>query len=208
MLLTAVRKERGRGSNAHLGLVRCVGKGCRKRWDAARLHGPVGYFRLSLSCSTAGLSLRRSSVVRLLGLTHALDIMQVWCQSRSTCDVSRSVRLKGRRQKDFRKFLEKRACLGLCLQTRILCNFYKWSAVRRCKNDKTTRTDAPSEVLVRPVPGLSRFTGQPISWAVAIAHSRTMFPRPSIRCGPGRGAVARMWSLGKGHCRQSSSRPA
>jgi hypothetical protein len=36
---------------------------------------------LSLSCTTAGLSLRRSCVVRLLGLTHALPIKHVRCQT-------------------------------------------------------------------------------------------------------------------------------
>jgi hypothetical protein len=47
----------------------CVGKGCRKRWDVARLHGPVGKVSLTPLCNSAGLS--PPAVVRATSGSHS-----------------------------------------------------------------------------------------------------------------------------------------
>jgi hypothetical protein len=47
----------------------CVGKGCRKRWDVARLHGPVGKVSLTPLCNPAGLS--PPAVVRATSGSHS-----------------------------------------------------------------------------------------------------------------------------------------
>ncbi len=47
----------------------CVGKGCRKRWDVARLHGPVGKVSLTPLCNLAGLS--PPAVVRATSGSHS-----------------------------------------------------------------------------------------------------------------------------------------
>ena len=67
-----VRKgKRPREHKSHLGLVRCVGKGCRNRWDATRLHGPVGK-SLSHPLKCIRRSLTSGGSVRATSGSHSL----------------------------------------------------------------------------------------------------------------------------------------